>query len=151
MIPVSGSPSQAIVDINDSTLLTKYCWHLHDCGYARTSTSTKKMIYMHRMILGATASQEVDHINGNRFDNRKSNLRFVNRTINNLNRHKKQNGTTSQFIGVHYDKQTCRWRAEIGACGRRFRLGRFDTEQEASRAYIKKRNEIMSNLIEIKQ
>jgi hypothetical protein len=76
---------------------------------------------------------EIDHINGDRSDNRIANLRLVTRTENNMNS-ARQSNNTSGCQGVTWDKQTNRWRAFIKKDGRTIRLGRFDTLAEAAGA-----------------
>jgi hypothetical protein len=65
---------------------------------------------------------EIDHINGDRSDNRIANLRLVTRTENNMNS-ARQSNNTSGCQGVTWDKQTNRWRAFIKKDGRTIRLG----------------------------
>lgn len=86
-------------------------------------------------------SMQVDHINGNRSDNRLSNLRIATARVNQHN-HRAANktpGRTSKHLGVSEDKSSARspWRAAICVDGNRKRLGSFKTEQEAADAYMK--------------
>lgn len=78
----------AKIDINDYWKVKDYRWTLSAGIYVISSGGHKiKRIYLHHLILGKPAKGlEVDHINENPLDNRKTNLRFVDRTINNLNR-----------------------------------------------------------------
>ncbi len=68
---------------------------------------------------------QVDHINGNRADNRASNLRLVSRSGNARNQRLHSNNT-SGFSGVYWDRRDCRWRAQIRGKKRRLYLGSFD-------------------------
>lgn len=70
---------------------------------------------------------EIDHINGQRSDNRIANLRLVNRSQNHQNR--------KGVRGAAMDSG--RWTARIGVDGKSIYLGRFDTEEEARAAYLK--------------
>lgn len=85
----------AIVDDTDFNFLNQFKWCLHSKGYACRNSyergrSRPKLRYMHREILGLDNSRSlidvVDHINRNRLDNRKLNLRVVSRKENLLNR-----------------------------------------------------------------
>lgn len=99
-----------------------------------------QQVYMHRMIMGAEKGKgEVDHINGNRLDNRKENLRFVGREQNLQNKPKKK-GCHSQYVGV--SKKEGRWIAYIGFQGKLQHLGYFDKEVEAASAYNEKAKEL---------
>jgi len=73
----------------------------------------------------------IDHINGNKSDNRISNLRLVNRAENGFNRHSTK--AESGHVGVFRSKG--RWRARIHRHGKRYEIGSFDTVEEAKDAY----------------
>lgn len=86
---------------------------------------------MHTLITGFLLT---DHINGDGLDNRRANLRPANRTQNAANvRMHHDNHTGAK--GVHLCKTTGRYRAQIREAGARRHLGRFDTLEEAARAY----------------
>ena len=70
---------------------------------------------------------ELDHENRDRSDNRICNLRITNRLKQSQNRSAK---------GYYWDKDRNKWRAEIVYDGKRIRLGRFNTEEEARNAYL---------------
>lgn len=76
----------------------------------------------------------VDHINGNGLDNRMANLRPASCAENGWNRGPGRNNT-SGFKGVDFHQPSSRWRARIACRGLRQHLGRFDTAEEAARAY----------------
>lgn len=92
-------------------------------GEARPST----VVLMHREIMDASNELEVDHINGDGLDNRRSNLRLVTRTENLRHRSTFRN-SKSGFKGVQYNSANGKWRATLN-------LGTFDTAEEAARAY----------------
>ncbi|MDR9395759.1 MAG: AP2/ERF family transcription factor, partial [Roseovarius sp.] len=75
---------------------------------------------------------DVDHINGNRADNRLCNLRWANRTQNNGN--SRAGRGASQYRGV-VKGQSGRWAAQIGKKGKHVFLGEYTTQEEAARAY----------------
>ena len=91
---------------------------------------------MHRLILCVEKGREVDHLNHNGLDNRRANLRIVNRSGNNLNRR--------NVRGYYYERSTGRYRAQIEHGKRRLNLGRFDTALEARRAYLLAKGELES-------
>lgn len=100
----------------------------------------KKLYMAHRLAWlyakGHYPCNQVDHINGNRSDNRLCNLRVCDNTQNSFNS-KIRKDNTSGFKGVHFYKRTGKWTA----CGRVNKklqhLGTFDTAQDASDAYNK--------------
>lgn len=86
--------------------LTKVAWGINSVGYARRTIRVKenggkhKTLLMHRHIMDAKAGEVVDHINGNKLDNRRSNLRLCTQSENLLNRHKLSANKTSKYFGV---------------------------------------------------
>ncbi len=77
---------------------------------------------------------EVDHINRIRSDNRLINLRWVTKIENSMNLTKQEN-TSSQYIGVSWEKLRKKWTANIRLNGKKKTLGRFNNEYEAHLAY----------------
>lgn len=78
----------------------------------------------------------VDHINGDRSDDRVENLRIVTHRANSSTCFRSdRNSFTSTYVGVYWAKSRDRWRAQIQHDGVRTGLGYYDTEIEASKAY----------------
>lgn len=92
-----------------------------------------KNIILSRFILNALPNFQVDHINRNVFDNRRTNLRLCDNSTNGHNRGLFKNNT-SGFKGVYFDKYHKKWRAEIKKYKKIF-LGYFKTKEEAVLAY----------------
>ena len=127
----------AKVDDCDFEWLSKYNWHLSNNGYAeRTASSAFRRVevYMHREIANTPNNTQTDHIDNNKLNNCRDNLRFCNNTENHRNT-PKRNDNTSGFKGVSYDKQTKKWRAKIKYSGKTIHLGRFYTAEEAAKNY----------------
>lgn len=80
-------------------------------------------------------SSEVDHINGNKLDNSKENLRLATRGENNRNVTKRKSNT-SGFKGVSWNKGSGKWVANIGYNGKQIYLGLFTDINKANDAYI---------------
>lgn len=78
----------------------------------------------------------VDHINGNKLDNRLCNLRFVFPRENIANSSSKS-GSTSKYKGVSFDTSRGKWISSIQINGKTKHLGRFESEEEAAKAYDK--------------
>lgn len=132
---------RAKVDDEDFEELSKYKWYYKDAkggGYAvRNSDYIKGQprttIRMQRQILGTPEGFETDHINGDKLDNRRSNLRIVTKSQNQWNR-KKQKGS-SQFKGVSLNKQTGKYHVSLQMNGKKIWLGYYASEVEAGKAY----------------
>ena len=139
---------KTIIDDEDYDFISQYRWHAHN-GYAdrkiRNFRNEEKVQHMHREIMRRQLQrdlmqvEEVDHINGNTFDNRRCNLRIATRLQNCANRTKqktyKGKKTTSKYKGVSWHRVTQKWRADIRVQTKRLWLGIFEDEIEAAQAY----------------
>lgn len=76
----------------------------------------------------------LDHADGNRSNNRIANLRIASKTMNAANSAIRSDNT-SGYKGVSWVKRLGRWKAQIRFEGKTKELGRFDTKEEAARAY----------------
>lgn len=83
---------------------------------------------------GKWPNHQIDHANGNRGDNRFSNLREATNSQNQQNRGI-QTSNTSGHKGVHYFPRKRPWRASIRRAGKQIHLGCFATKEEAAKAY----------------
>lgn len=133
-----------LVDDEDSEDVSKYTWFLSGSGYAATHGLPKKITYMHRWLMGEPNGW-IDHINGNKLDNQKKNLRIVTPSQSRMNSAKqtpKDRPLTSKYKGVRERKDmgfgTRRWTAAIKYDGIKYHLGSFYTEKGAAKAYSKK-------------
>jgi hypothetical protein len=77
----------------------------------------------------------VDHINGDKNDNRKENLRCCSANENLQNRRKARTNKSSRFKGVSYFKPTDKWKAEIKSNKNHVYIGLFLSEIAAANAY----------------
>lgn len=98
---------------------------------------SKPSISFGRKLLNANNNEVVDHINGNTFDNRFSNLRIVTKKENAWNRAKQTGKTGSQFKGVTFRNDRNKWRAIITFNGKNKYLGLYNTEHDAAVVYDK--------------
>lgn len=115
--------AEARVDKADSALLKKYKWRISGYGYAETTIKRKK-VFMHHMIIGKKDGYVVDHINGDRLDNRRKNLRHITRSLNAFNR--------KGVKGIY--KIGKKWKAQICCNGNVIKLGYFNNKQNAIKA-----------------
>ncbi len=89
----------------------------------------QRVVFLHRVLVPG-ARFEVDHVDGDRLNNRRSNLRAATRSQNQANQ-KKRSGLTSRFKGVHYSLAHHKWKAKIA----NKRIGLFAEEADAALAY----------------
>lgn len=141
----------ALVDAEDAGLAT-HSWCTDKTGYAGRSVRIAGKSYrvgLHRAVLGLVPGDglEVDHLNGDRLDNRRDNLRTTTRAQNAQNLRSKP-GSTSRYRGVCWETRCGKWRATAKAGGRIHFLGRFDDEDEAGRAASDFRAEHMPFAVE---
>ncbi len=124
----------ALVDDDDYEELSKYKWYVNS-GYAvrHSERDNKKIIQMHRMVINTPSNMITDHVNGDRLDNRKENLRRCTESENQRNKTKLPNNTTG-YKGV-YTHGKGKWRSSICLHRKSVFLGVFDTPEDAARAY----------------
>ena len=124
---------QLLIDVEDINLLKKYSWSISGAGYVQTSTRPSK--FLHRLILKAKKYQYVDHINGNKLDNRKQNLRLCSQQQNTQNKNKTNSITSSKYKGVYFRKDRNYWEVKISKGNRTINKGGFKAEIEAAQYY----------------
>jgi len=142
VINLSSNKGQVIVDDDDLEFLSQKKWRLSSGGYAITGKSVllpdgtrkKTTIYMHIIVNKTPDGYQTDHINGNRLDNRKSNLRTVTRQQNMFNK-KTSPRSISGLKGVGWCKQTQKWKVSIFADGKRRTIGRYPCIEIATKVY----------------
>lgn len=108
--------AKAIIDIEDISKVKNIKWRMNCNGYVINNSNTS--MFLHRRILNT--NKMVDHINGDRLDNRKSNLRICNHSQNQMN---------TNYKGV-YDHNG-RYIAKIKLNGKQKHIGVFDVYEEA--------------------
>lgn len=139
----------AIVDDQDYDWLSRRKWYAHKGthGYYAVRNSKKcegkkHLIRMHRAIMGLQYGdkQEIDHINHNGLDNRRCNLRVCTHRQNGYNQTSKTG--SSKYKGVSWYKPYKKWESYIDTNGKRQKLGYFDNEIDAAKAYNDKAKEL---------
>lgn len=140
--------AHAIIDAGDAEWAGRYTWGL-SMGYAvrrvyKGRHMSDERIYLHRELMGLTAgdTREIDHINRNKLDNRRANLRVVSREENAQNLGSRP-GTSSKHRGVSLIAVTGKWKAVVNVGGQRHYAGQFSAEHEAAEAARAARTRLM--------
>lgn len=136
----------AIVDDADFEIVNQFTWYYNKTsGYAQRASfkdGKRKTEYLHQVIAQKNDSKfDVDHINRNKLDNRRENLRIVSRSTNQYNSVTYKTNT-SGVRGVSLIKSTGKWRAAITKDYKAFNLGHFDTKELAHAAYLSARSRL---------
>jgi hypothetical protein len=124
---------KVLLDDVDYEMLKDYSWCIAVNGYAVARVGGK-VLYMHRVILKTPRGLFTDHINGDKLDNRRFNLRVCTPAQNAKNQARKVNNT-SGYKGVSWDKAKKKWAAYIKVDYKRRFLGYFDDVRVAARTY----------------
>ena len=137
VIQLSKGRGQTIVSDGDYERVARHRWHVgtvhgYVCSKIKDVNGKWRTVYLHRWLLDVADGMVVDHINGDKLDNRRENLRAVTKTDNNRNRASYSN-SHSQYKGIRLVRG--KWIAGITYDGRTRYLGTFYTEIEAARAY----------------
>lgn len=141
---------EVLVDDEDYEKLINYNWCVNKAGYAvrhklkSDFNHNSSIIYMHRCILNIENTIEyVDHINGNKLDNRKENLRVCTDHKNKMNRavNARVRANDVGYKGVYLDERNGRFVAKITYNSKAHHIGVFDCEKIAAKAYDQKARE----------
>jgi hypothetical protein len=128
---------KTIVDDCDYEYLSQWKWYLSN-GYAISNDKRKKM---HRLIMNAKDGEIVDHIDRNKLNNTRSNLRIVDKE-GNVHNQKKRANTNNNYKGTQYIKRLGLWQSRCRIYGNDYYLGLYKTEVAAAYAYNKKAMEL---------
>lgn len=144
-LKLSNSQQVALIDDEDFERVSKYTWRMHKRGYvvSRPKIDNKyRHMRLQRFIMNVLDYPyvEVDHINNDKLNNTKSNLRLCNRQQNNINKPKRPGKFSSKYKGV--SQRGVKYEANIRYNRKCIYLGLFNTDKEAALAYNKKAFEL---------
>jgi hypothetical protein len=142
LVPLRGRGgtirAYAVIDASDVDIAARWHWSLSSTGYAHRNAwagGRRFTVSLHREILGLASGdpREGDHIDRDRLNNRRSNLRIATRAQGGQNQ-PSRTGSSSQYRGVSYRKETGKWRARVCSNRKTLYAGVFETEIEAANA-----------------
>lgn len=113
--------ARSLVDYDDKKKVDHLKWYLGGCRKGEEYVKNKRCL-LHHLIFEKKDGFQVDHINGNKLDNRKHNLRFVTHSQNQHNRISR---------GYYFHKSTGQWMVRIMVNNKQLYFGRCDLEEDA--------------------
>lgn len=137
--------TEFLIDVEDVSKIQNKMCSINDSGYIMCN---KKRL--HREIMNCSQDVEIDHINGNRLDNRKTNLRICTRQQNAYNLSKRITNR-SGYKGVSLCGFTNKWKSVIGFEKRTITIGRYNTKELAAEAYNKKALELYGDFARLNE
>lgn len=125
-------------DCEDVSLIIDSCVWVTSHGYLAIRTEGGQE-YFHRLIKSVPKNKVIDHVNGNKLDNRKANLRICSQAQNCLNKRLRTNNRTG-VAGVWWRAERGKWAVQITVNSTRFCLGHYSDKFEAICARISANN-----------
>ena len=123
------------IDCDDYPLVAQFKWVTNTAGYFVASLGRRENhIFLHRLIMKPADGEFVDHIDGDKGNCRRSNMRLCSQTENNRNIGLQENNQ-SGYKGVHWASDRGKWRADITVDRKHIHLGSFDSPTKAAQAY----------------
>lgn len=149
----NGDMFEIYADKEDFELLKNYCWHVgwHEDiqGFYAEAMQylgkvngkfRSKTLLMHKLIMNAPKKTEVDHIDHDGLNNRKSNLRISEKSQNKKHRSGRNSNNTSGYRNVSWDGS--KWMVQLQINKRNTVLGKFEDLEEAAKFAEEKRKEL---------
>lgn len=140
----------AVIDAADAPFAMQWTWRCNrkhgQYPYAERYESARGgIVLLHRELLGDAPfdGAEVDHVDWNGLNNRRTNLRWVTHAQNMQNRRGPQKNNTSGYRGVIWDRRSERWYGQVKRNGRKVWLRYFDNVHDAGAAVAAARKELM--------
>lgn len=142
-ITLTNSDKTAMVDEDDYEYLSRWNWQLFkSSGHVGRSEYGKGSILLHREVNKTPEGMFTDHINMDKLDNRKENLRTCSKGQNSMNRQKQKGNYSSKHKGVTWCKRHKKWKTRVKFKGKTHSLGYYFDENEAAEAYNKRAKEL---------
>lgn len=141
---ISNSKEYGMCDLEEWERFKNYKWHLSIRGYLDAHIKGKTA-FMHKILLPTKEGYVVDHINRNKLDNRKCNLRYATKKVNAINRSISSRNTSGR-VGVSI-KKNGRFLAHIH-CGKDINLGTYSSFEQAEKAREKAEEKYFAPVIE---
>lgn len=136
----------AYISKDDLKLAKQVFWRKTEYGYARGKNPfTRKDVLLHKHITKTSKEIVIDHINRNKLDCRRENMRIADSQINSFNRNPPCNSTTG-YKGVLYDRKKEKYKSYIKYNGKQVVIGYYQTAELAHQARVEYEETIMCYL-----
>jgi hypothetical protein len=125
------------ISLQDIPMVLKYRWHLTNKGYVKTTINSRKNtkrkeILLHRYLINVTDFHiQIDHIDEDKLNNQRDNLRICNNTKNHWNISDSNKNSQTGVRGIIFRKDRNKYLARIWKNGKCYHLGYFRTIEEA--------------------
>lgn len=128
----NNEKARTLIDLDDIEKIKQYKWCITSKGYVIGNVQNDRIL-LHRFIMNCPNDMVIDHINRNKLDNRKSNLRICTIQENDFNKSTLKNNT-SNVTGVNFNNRVGKWRAYISINRKQIHLGWFVNKEDAIKA-----------------
>lgn len=122
-----GSLVEFLHSAEDEGLIASHSWHVSGNGYV----CNENREYLHRLVMKPSCNEVVDHIDGDKLNNSRSNLRLCSHA-DNIKNAKLSKRNTSGYKGVGWFKPSSKWYARIHSNGKQICLGYYSCKHEAA-------------------
>jgi hypothetical protein len=130
MIGYTGNGVAFLFDAEDYETVSNRTWHLSKRGYITTKI-LRKNVPLHKLLIKADKGYDIDHISGDKLDNRRGNLRICSHQQNCFNQ-KKRITNSSGYVGVCKKKGMNKYEAYINYNAKKIHLGLFENAEKAA-------------------
>ena len=122
-----------LIDEEDEERVKKYTWSVCTSKSGSQTVMNRKGLSLHQYLARSSREWETDHIDRNRLNNRRSNLRLCTHQQNQFNQGLQSNNT-SGAIGVRFYQRRGKYAARIKYCGKDIHLGYYAEKESAMQA-----------------
>lgn len=126
----AGNGTKFRFDQCDAELVASRGWHLSKRGYIAGKENRRERP-LHKLMIGVDSGFDIDHVNRDKTDCRRENLRVCSHHENCFNQMRRTNNT-SGFIGVSYARNIGKYESYVHHCGRKYGLGYYESPAEAA-------------------
>jgi len=134
IINCKAGECRVLIDSEDIEKVKDITWGINKNRYVCTKLfNPRRTLYLSRYLLNLNGELDIDHINLDKLDNRRKNLRICLHVENTWNRRKYNIESSSKYMGLR--RRNGNWDARIKVKNKQFHIGTFTKEEAAASAY----------------